>query len=114
MEIYLILEMNSVSYETAIGAMATFLNYMDASTYDAQMTLRHKEFRHNIDQVYEQCCSSKKITNADCQCFYANLKSLEPVMMIEDEDPEYTVIHNELIKCFRTIKRSGSVSATCS
>ena len=102
------------SHEMAMSAMATLLNYIDASTYDAQMTLQHKDYRHNMDQVYDQCCNSKKITNADCQCFYANLKSLEPVMMIEDEDPEYTVIHNELIKCFRTIKRSGSVSATCS
>ena len=104
--------MNSISFDSVMSAMATFLNYMDASTYDAQMTLRHKEFRHNIDQVYEQCCSSKKITNADCQCFYSNLKALEPVMMIEDEDQEYTVIHNELIKCFRAIKRDGSVSAS--
>ena len=106
--------MNSISFDAIMSAMATILNYMNVSTYEGQMIMKHKEFRHNIDQVYEQCCSSKKITNADCQCFYANLKSLEPVMMIEDEDPEYTVINNELIKCFRTIKRSGSVSATCS
>jgi hypothetical protein len=96
-----------------MSAMATLLNYMNASTYEGQMTLQHKEFRYTINQVYEQCCNSKKITNADCQCFYANLKAFEPVMMTEDEDPEYTVIHNELIKCFRAIKRNGSVSATC-
>jgi len=104
--------MNSISFDAIMSAMATLLNYMDASTYDAQMTLRHKEFRHNIDQLYEQCCNSKKITNADCQSFYSNLKALEPIMMTEDEDPEYTVIHNVLIKCFRAIKREGSVSAS--
>ena len=104
--------MNSISFDSVMSAMATLLNYMNVSTYEGQMTMKHKEFRHNIDQVYEQCCNSKKITNADCQCFYSNLKSLEPVMMIEDEDQEYTVIHNELIKCFRAIKRDGSVSAS--
>lgn len=98
------------SYETAIRAMATLLNYMDASTYDAQMTLQHKDCRHNMDQVYDQCCNSKKITNADCQCFYYNLKALEPVIETDD-DPEYTMNHNELVKCFRIVKREGSVSA---
>lgn len=98
------------SYETAIRAMATLLNYMDASTYDAQMTLQHKDCRHNMDQLYDQCCNSKKITNADCQCFYANLKALEPVIETDD-DPEYTLNHNELVKCFRIVKREGSVSA---
>ena len=92
------------SYETVISRMATLLNYIDASTYDAQMTLQHKECRHNMDQVYEQCCNSKKITNADCQCFYVNLKALEPVIEIDD-DPDYTREYNELIKCFRAIKR---------
>ena len=88
--------------------MTHMLNYLDASSYDAQMTLRHKESRHNIDQVYDQCCKSKKITNADCQCLYTNLKVLEPVISTDD-DPEYTLMHNELVKCFRTVKREGSV-----
>ncbi len=100
--------MNSVSYEPAMSAMATILNYMNVSTYDGQMTLQHKEFRHNMDQVYEKCCNSKNITNADCQCFYYNLKALEPIMMTEDEHQEYTRFHNELIKCFRAIKREAS------
>jgi len=98
------------SHETTMSAMATLLNYIDASTYDAQMTLQHKDYRHNMDQVYDQCCNSKKITNADCQCFYANLKALEPVIET-DEDPEYTRAYNELVKCFRIVKREGSVSA---
>ena len=93
-------------YETAIAAMAHMLNYLDASSYDAQMTLWHKESRHNIDQVYDQCCKIKKITNVDCRCFYANLKALEPVVSTDD-GPEYTMIYNELIKCFRDVKRTG-------
>jgi hypothetical protein len=97
------------SYETAMSAMATLLNYIDASTYDAQMTLQHKDCRHNMDQVYDQCCNSKKITNADCQLFYYNLKALEPVIET-DEDPEYTRNHNELVKCFRIVKREGTIS----
>jgi len=104
--------MNSISFDSVMSAMTTIINYMNVSTYEGQMTLQHKEFRHNIDQVYEQCCNSKKITNTDCKCFHSNLKALEPIMMTEDEDPEYTVIHNELIKCFRTIKREGSISAS--
>jgi len=98
------------SHETAISRMAILLNYIDASTYDAQMTLQHKDCRHNMDQVYDQCCNSKKITNADCQCFYANLKALEPVIETDD-DPEYTRTYNEVVKCFRIVKREGSVSA---
>ena len=97
-------------YEPAIAAMTHMINYLDASSHDAQMTLMDKESRHNIDQVYDQCCNSKKITNADCQCFYANLKALDPVIETDD-DPEYTAIHNALIKCFRAIKRGGSASA---
>jgi hypothetical protein len=97
------------SHETAMSAMATLLNYIDASTYDAQMTLQHKDYRHNMDQVYDQCCNSKKITNADCQCFYANLKALEPVIET-DEDPEYTRAYNELVKCFRIVKREETIS----
>lgn len=93
-------------YETAIAAMAHMLNYLDASSYDAQMTLGHKESRYNIDQVYDQCCKIKKITNADCRCFYANMKALEPVISTDD-DPEYTLMHNELVKCFRAVKRAG-------
>ena len=86
----------------AIAAMAHMLNYVDASTYDAQMTLRHKESRHNMDHVYDQCWKYQKIKSEDCRCFYANLKALEPVIST-DEGPEYTVAHNDLVKCFRAI-----------
>jgi hypothetical protein len=99
---------SSSEYEAAITAMTHMLNCLDASSYDAQMTLLHKESRHNIDQVYDQCCKTKKITNADCQCFYANLKALEPLVST-DEGPEYTAIHNELIRCFRVAKRRGEL-----
>ena len=95
-------------YETVTTAMTHMINYLDASSYDAQMTLRHKESRHNIDQVYDQCCKIKKITNADCQCFYVNLKALELVVST-DEGPEYTIIYNELIRCFREAKRHGEL-----
>ena len=96
------------SYETAMSAMATLLNYINGSTYDAQMTLQHKDCRHNMDQVYDQCCNSKKITNADCQCFYANLKALEPLISTDD-GPEYTTIYNELMQWFRLAKRQGEL-----
>jgi hypothetical protein len=95
--------MNTISYDATMSAMATLLNYINGSTYDAQMTLQHKDCRHNMDQVYDQCCNSKKITNADCQCFYANLKALEPVIETDD-DPEYTRNYNELVKCFRDVR----------
>ena len=97
------------SYESAITEMTHMINYMNASTYDARMSLQHKEFRYNMDQVHDQCCKTKKITNADCQCFYANLKALEPVIETDD-DPEYTLNHNELVKCFRIVKREGTIS----
>jgi hypothetical protein len=95
--------MNTPSFETIMTAMTHMLNYLDASSCDAQMTLQHKECRHNMDQVYDQCCKAHAIAHADCQRFYANLKALEPVIST-DEDPEYTEIHNELIKCFRNAK----------
>ena len=98
-------------HETAITAMTHMINYLDASSYDAQMTLQHKESRYNIDQVYEQCCKSQKITHVDCQCFYANLKALESVIST-DEGPEYTNVYNALIKCFRAIKREGGAHAS--
>jgi hypothetical protein len=95
---------------SAIMAMVRMISYLDASSHDAQMTLLHKECRYNIDQVYDQCCKTQEITNADCRCFYANLKALEPVIST-DEGPEYTDIHNELIKCFRAVKRVGIANA---
>ena len=95
-------------YETAITAMTHMINYLDASSCDAQMTLRYKENRYNIDQVYDQCCKTQKITNVDCKCFYANLKALEPVVST-DEGPEYTTIYNELIRCFREAKLHGEL-----
>jgi hypothetical protein len=94
--------------ESAIAAMTHMINYLDASSYDAQVTLRDKESRHNIDQVYDQCCKANKITNADCRCFYANLKALEAVINT-DEGPEYTIIYNELIRWFREAKRHGEL-----
>ena len=96
--------MTASTYETAIAAMTHMMNYLDASSYDAQMTFVDKESRHNMDQVYDQCCKTQTITNSACQCFYANLKALEPVVST-DEGPEYTVIYNELINCFRSVKR---------
>ena len=51
--------MNSVSYERAMSAMATLLNYMNVSTYEGQMTLQHKEFRHNIDQFMNNVAIQK-------------------------------------------------------
>jgi hypothetical protein len=96
--------MNHALYETTIAAMAHIINYLNASTYDAQMNLWHKESRHSIDQVYDQCCKTQTITHADCQRFYANLKALESVVSTDD-DPEYTEMHNALMKCFRDVKR---------
>ena len=95
-------------YELTVTAMTNMLNYLDASSYDAQFTVRHKEIRYNIDQVYDQCCKTQKITNVDCRCFYANLKALEPVVST-DEGPEYTAIYNELIKCFRLVKHANQI-----
>jgi hypothetical protein len=34
------------------------------------------------------------------------LKALEPVMST-DEGPEYTAVHNDLMECFRAVKRHG-------
>ena len=96
------------SYDSAMSAMTHMINYLNASSYDAQMTLAHKECRHNIDQAYDQCCKLQKITNADCRWFYANLKALEPVVST-DEGAEYTVIHNELIRWFRAAKQHGEL-----
>lgn len=111
MHYYFASQMNLNLYEMTMTSMTNLLNYLDASSYDAQMTLQHKECRYNIVQVHDQCCKAQKITHADCQCFYANLKALEPVMST-DEGPEYTDIHNDLIKCFRNIKREGGANAS--
>ncbi len=93
-------------HEATTTAMANVMNYLDASSYDAQMTFVDKDIRHNMDQVYDQCCKTQKVTNADCRCFYANLKALER-MISTDEGPEYTIVHNDLIQCFRDVKRAG-------
>jgi hypothetical protein len=96
------------AYDAAITAMTHMINYLDASSYDAQMSMQDKLTRHNMDQVYDECCNTKKITNADCQCFYANLKALEPVISTDD-DPEYSAIYNELMQWSRLAKRQGEL-----
>jgi hypothetical protein len=96
------------AYDAAITAMTHMINYLDASSYDAQMSMQDKLTRHNMDQVYDECCNTKKITNADCQCFCANLKALEPVISTDD-DPEYSAIYNELMQWFRLAKRQGEL-----
>ncbi len=83
--------------------MTHMINYLDASTYDAQMSMQDKLTRHSMDQVYDACCNTKKITNADCQQFHANLKALEPVISTDD-GPEYSAVYNELMRCFRLVK----------
>lgn len=98
------------SYESTIAAMSRMINYLDASTNEAQMTLQYKEIRYNIDQLYDRCCKTQKITHADCQRFYSSLKALEPVVST-DEDLEYTEMHNALVKCFRSVKRHGEFVA---
>jgi|UniRef100_A0A6C0M193 hypothetical protein len=104
--------MDSDLYATTIAAMARMINYMDASTCDAQMNLQDKESRYNIDQVYDQCCKAQKITHEDCKQFHMNFNALERVL-ITDDDGDFITIYNNLMKCFRRISRCKCVhSAT--
>lgn len=96
-----IVTMDSDLYATTIAAMVRMINYMDASTCDAQMNLQDKESRYNIDQVYDQCCKIQKITHADCKQFHMNFNALERVVMTDDRD--FITIYNDLMKCFRMI-----------
>lgn len=97
-------------YAKTIAAMAHMLNYFDVSSYDAQMNLQHKESKYIINEVYEQCCNAKKITHADCQRFHANFRALDSVVTTDD-DPDYISIHNNLMKCFRMIRRQTETTA---
>jgi len=99
--------MDSDLYATTIAAMAQMINYMDASTCDAQMNLQDKESRYNIDQVYDQCCKAQKITQEDCKQFHINFNVLERVVMTDDMD--FITIYNNLMKCFRMISRCKCV-----
>ena len=103
--------MNSDLYATTIAAMARMINYMNASTCDAQMNLQDKESRFNIDQVYDQCCQAQKITPADCKQFHTNFNALEHVVMTDNDDGYFITIHNNLMRCFKLISRCNCVQS---
>ncbi|MBM3455697.1 MAG: hypothetical protein FJX80_11190, partial [Bacteroidetes bacterium] len=89
-------------YKDIVNKMTEMMNYISASSYDSQMNLQDKEYLHNLSTVYQKCCETLVVTDDDCRTFYFNLKHLEHVIST-DEDVEYTLIYNELVKMFKYV-----------
>ena len=72
-----------------ISLFANFINYLNASYYEAQFTYKHEQARANIHSIYAAVSATPDITPTREQCvsFYNDIRVLENVT--ETDDPDY-------------------------
>jgi hypothetical protein len=72
-----------------ISLFANFINYLNASYYEAQFTHKHEQARANIHSIYAAVSATPDITPTREQCvsFYNDIRVLENVT--ETDDPDY-------------------------
>jgi len=69
--------------------LANFLNYLNASLYEAQFTQRHEQARANLNAIYDAVAASteKGPTYEQLVSFYNDIRVLEKVT--DTDDPIY-------------------------
>jgi hypothetical protein len=72
-----------------ISLFANFINYLNASYYEAHFTHKHEQARANIHSIYAAVSATPDITPTREQCvsFYNDIRVLENVT--ETDDPDY-------------------------
>jgi hypothetical protein len=71
-----------------IVLLANFMNYLNASLYEAQFTQKHEEARANINVIYDTVSKTPNMppTKEQCTSFYNDIRVLENVTFTEDPD----------------------------
>lgn len=72
-----------------IELFAKFINYLNASYYEAQFTHKHEQARANINRIYADVAATPDCspTLEQCVSFYNDIRVLENVT--ETDDPDY-------------------------
>lgn len=75
--------------ESVIALFANFINYLNASYYEAQFTHKHEQARANLTAIYDIVAATpdQPPTLAQCVAFYNDIRVLENVT--ETDDPDY-------------------------
>ncbi len=72
-----------------IALFANFINYLNASYYEAQFTHKHEQARTNLSAIYDIVAATpdQPPTLEQCVSFYNDIRVLENVT--ETDDPDY-------------------------
>lgn len=72
-----------------IALFANFINYLNASYYEAQFTHKHEQARANLNAIYDIVVATpdQPPTLEQCVSFYNDIRVLENVT--ETDDPDY-------------------------
>ena len=79
--------------------LANFMNYLNASLYEAQFTQLHEESRANLNAIYDAVSSTpeQEPTKEQLVSFYNNIRTLEKVT--DTSDPIYYTYKRWLRGC---------------
>jgi hypothetical protein len=71
-----------------VALLANFINYLNASLYEAQFTQKHEEARANLNMIYDTVSKTPNMppTREQCMSFYNDIRVLERVTFTEDPD----------------------------
>lgn len=75
--------------DQVIALFANFINYLNASYYEAQFTHKHEQARANLNAIYEIVAATpdQPPTLEQCVAFYNDIRVLENVT--ETDGPDY-------------------------
>jgi len=71
-----------------VGLIANFVNYLNVSYYEGQMTQKHEEARANLNAIYDAVSKTPNDPPSIDQCvsFYNDIRVLRDVTYTDDAD----------------------------
>lgn len=71
-----------------VALFANFINYLNASYYEAQFTQKHEQARASIHAIYDEVSKTPSAppTKEQCISFYNDVRILGNVTFTEDPD----------------------------
>ena len=100
---------SSVGVSETREVLANFLNYLNASLYEAQFTQKHEEARANLNAIYDAVAATpeQEPTKEQLVSFYNNIRTLEKVT--DTDDPIYYTYKRLLRRCIASLEMSTPV-----
>ena len=97
--VYVMSEPNEI-----VALLANFINYLNVSFYEGQMTQKHEEARANLNAIYEAVSTTpeKPPTKDQCVSFYNDIRVLRDVTYTDD--PDYFIYCGLLRKYINEMK----------